>query len=351
MLVSLYPSLNQSKIKQKTKSTQETIPQSINYKRNNVSFGSFSWIFAVARGSLKVIKDGPKYYKMTKLLAEIKSVLDNSTYLNNLLPDTLSALAKIPDNSSNAFLFHMVSQLMGKEKWGNLFVGMPELVVKNLRLAAIRTLSLTNDDLSVNIQSKKDFIRSLFTHGYDLNDDFFKEFKKLNDDYYKSFKEEIVDTCLYSKEYASKRYNACYTWITPSPIEKNEFQIKNMSLVDSLDEKTHSDYLKKIYNTIVETKKYLLNAAIEDFRDNPISMPDVVGNDFYYFGRPINRELYNKFQYHSIIFDAQLKSCNGDISQLEKYFKMTKKSLEEAMISRKKYQEDYKINPWHTDDK
>ncbi len=342
MLVSLCPNLSQSNKVIKSKPVI------------NVSFGAIGaneayWIYRVAREGLVGLKNAPKYYKMTKLLAEIKGVLDNPKHLNNLLPDTLSALAKISDNSSKGASFHIISAFMGKEKWRALIVGMPELVIKNLRLDAIKTLSLAKDNSSVNIQSKKDFIRSLFTQGYDLDDAFFKEFKKLNEDHYKSFKEEIVDTCLYSKGYASKRHNACYTWQTPSPIEKNEFQIKNMSLVDSFDEKIHSNYLKKIYNTIVETKKYLLNAALEDFKTSP--MISEIEHDFYYLGRPVNREFYNKYQYHSIIFDAQLKNCNGDIRKLEKYFKMHKGELEEAMIRRKKYQEDYKIKPWHTDDK
>lgn len=351
MRVSLYPSLNQKKTNYSTSLQKTNITKNILAKKpgpNNVSFGSDgSLIYLVARGGLATIKNGPKNYKMNKLLFEIGKVIDNPKELNNSLPDALSALAKIPDNASKGASFHILGALMGKEKWDNIFAGMPDLVVSDLRLEAIRTLSLASDNSHVNIQSKKDFMRSLFTHGYDLDDDFFKEFKNLNENYYKNFKEEIVDTCLYSKEYESKRHNAYSSTTTEEPPKKNQFLIKNMSLVGSLDEKIHGDYLKKIYNTVLETKKYLLNSAMEDYKNGGIETC-LICSDFSRHGRPVvkNEKLYDEYQYHAIVFEELFKNCKGDINQLSKYFGIDKSDLERLINERNRYLEEYKRDPW-----
>ena len=333
MLVSLSPSFNQIKKVNDTKCRLQSIPLTKSLPKDNVSFGSvsLSTIALVARSAAGI----PKNIKFTQLVSEIAQVIKNPNLFKNELPDALGSLGKVPDNISGLG-FALVAGFRGKETWGNIVTASSDLIVPDLRLSATRILSLANDDSHMNIQSKKDFIRSLFTNGYDISEDFFEQFKKLSDIHYKSFKEEVIDTCLYSKEYASKRHMqyVSYVFDPPSP-KKNEFLLKNMALIDTLDEKRYSDYIRNNYDEIIARKKILLNAAVEHLMLQPEKILKLIENDFtcsylYYGGS----EFHTPYKYYGALFDGQFKNCNGDISKLAQVFNVDKSSLEKAMAER-----------------
>jgi len=239
--------------------------------KDNITFGSDAGlIYLVARGGLAAIKDGPKNYKVAKFLGEMSDVIESPSYYKSKLADTLSALGKTPDNiDGGGSVGHaFASFLAGRDNI--LSILSPEqanLRTPELRQKAIKILSLTEDDNNVNIQSKKDFISSLFQNGHQISKEFRDEFAKLKDAYYGKFKEEIIDKCFYSKEYNQSRHNVWNT-LVPVMSAPNCHYFTNLELVETLDNLAHRNYLNARLNVINAEKKVLIDCAREDIRSS-----------------------------------------------------------------------------------
>lgn len=209
MRVSLYPSFNQNK-KQINK---DKFPQKIYLVApipiKKISFGSADgiyWIYRIAKEGISVIKDGPKAYKLSNLLSEMRNIVKNPhLYNNETLANTLSALSKIPDSATEGGSFTIFASLFGK--MNPLDGQWDDIHPKWMRPNALPIVSMVKDDAYVNIQSKKDFMNSVLNEGHLLcppYSNFIDPFSRLNDNHYNSFKHEVIDKVLYSREYADK---------------------------------------------------------------------------------------------------------------------------------------------------
>lgn len=262
MKVSLSPSFHQNNKINNLNKSQYLGNCTQRSSKSNISFGAEgSLIYIVARAGLDAIKNGPKHYNTVKFLQEVEDVLNNPSLNGQHLANTLSALSKTPDNISESRGYNLIATLMGKGDLLDLIlptsVQSPDLDVATLRHSAIGLLSKTKDDSYVNIQSKKDFIQSLFSHGYGIQRKFVDEFSKLNDAHYKSFKQEIIDKALYSKEYLQKNTAGDFHQGT------DERYRCNLALIETLNPSEHSEYLAKINPTIVEMKQGIFNELLK----------------------------------------------------------------------------------------
>lgn len=265
MLVSLSPSFNSIKKVNNQKNSQQ-----INYlnqpsPKYNVSFGDggASLIYLVAKGGLGVIKNGPKQHNLNKLLGEVDNVITYPYSNSEKLADTLSALSKIPDSIQTG-LGEVLSFFSAKDP----------LYLNTTRIKAIALLSKTKDDTYVNIQSKKDFIRSLLDNGFSFDKKFTNAFEELNDTHYKSFKQEIISDFLYSKKYAEKEKDTyykdmCKAWI-PEADYNYDHTLRKLDIIETLNPTVHSEYLAKLQPTIIGLKKQIFSSLIKE----PTTLPD-----------------------------------------------------------------------------
>ena len=111
----------------------------------------------------------------------------DSPYSENF-PNVVNALTKTPDA--------LYSENKGWLYWLN--DRLPH--ISELRIRALDNLSYINDNSRVNIQTKKDFIKSLFDNGHEVSVLLAEQMSGLDNSIYKSFKEEILDICFFFKK-------------------------------------------------------------------------------------------------------------------------------------------------------
>ena len=325
MLVSLYPNFSQrnkvSNIEQSSKSSY----LSKSLLKDQVSFGDggASWIILAARGGIEALRIGPKQYNILKFLNEVDSIIKSPSRHIGELADTLSALAKVPDDTQSypvTTLMYMVS-------------GRDELYIGDLRRGAVSLLSKIKDDSFVNIQSKKDFVRSFLDNGIDLLDGSIKSgLRELSDSNYKTFKQEIVDNVLYSKKFVQREKDLYYNTQVDPYAEKDyryASSLRNLEIIDTLNPTTHAEYLTKIQSTIIGFKKqvfsYLAEAAT--------GLPDrfLPPNKFQQFSR--FRQFGEHDQYAEILWNETAKACNHDAKHISKALNIPEHGVKYILLS------------------
>lgn len=323
MLVSFAPSFNQNKKVNNLKQFSQINYHSKPLLKDKVSFGDggATLIYLVARGGLGALKNGPKDYNILKLLEEVDGVIKSPSFHSEKLADTLSAMSKISDNAQT-----VMSDLIGlfSDKKAGLYVN-------ELRINAIPLLSKTMDNSHVNIQSKKDFIRSLLDNGFSIDSEFATEFRRLDDTHYKAFKQEIVDDALYSKKYAQKEselfYKNDYSF-TPGTDYTYARTLRTLDLVETLNPVTHSEYLKKIQPTVIDLKKQVfsfITASSSSLADRFIPP-----NKFAQFKR--FKHLGQHDKYTEILWNETTKALNYDTTRISKALNMPEKDVKYMLL-------------------
>lgn len=245
---------------------------------NNLTFRGFSistfLITQVARHGHEAIKGISSSKKKYQYIKELNSIVDNPN--SAAYPDLLFAMSKTPnslyqENSGWLYWFH-----------GDV----PK--ISELRIKTLKHLSEVPDSNRINIQAKKEFVKSLFDNGHELSQLFLSKFKTLNNALYKSFKEEVIDTCFFSKSYNKIRNSVppydsgsliptdyrspyfSYLWLSDY-LEKcgvsgatnktNMFlnAYNNLKLVSSLEKSEYLNYLQQRSSAIQQTKAFILD--------------------------------------------------------------------------------------------
>lgn len=301
--------------------------------KNNVSFGvEPGTIILVARYGISAVKDGTKLYKLTKFLGEVHNVVTSPRLYNSNIADTLTALSKTPDNVCEGKVStSLFDSFVNKRSIEYVFEPKDsEIIVKTLRQQAIPLLSEINDASYVNIQAKKDFIYSLFTNGHEITPSFLNEFKKLNDGHYKNLKEEIIDKCLYSKEYNQSRkdperygsrFDSDYSPLKQQNLRRFHY---NLSLIETLDNGVHSEYLNRNASVIAGQKSLLFQSAKEDLSrggDLAFDFSNILSHAFT--GETFDKDnelLLDGHKYQYLFLKSVFEHYNNDMEKLAKVF-------------------------------
>jgi|GEM_PF-5269747 len=259
--INFYQNKNMNNSQNNSKKPYATKPA---YKTYAVSFGdgglgTGTFIYLVAKYGFSALTSGPKHNKISKFVKEVNTVLDNPEINLNELPNTLTALSKTPDKATRGTYYSIID------------INRTGMSIYELKHKALEksVLSKLPDSNYVVIESKKDFIRSLFNSGHEISGEFIKEFEKLDDNIYKNFKQEIIDKCLFSKEYRQKRnerdldYKLRFS-LGGRRCDKAETARRTVALIDTLDKNIHSEYLERIKPIVVNYKKEIFDSLKHD---------------------------------------------------------------------------------------
>lgn len=186
-------------------------------------------IMQVARNGYQALRSR----KTSEFIRALEYGVD-APYSENF-PNVVNALTKTPDA--------LYSENKGWLYWLN--DRLPH--ISELRIRALDNLSYINDNSRVNIQTKKDFIKSLFDNGNEVSVLLAEQISGLDNSIYKSFKEEILDICFFSRNYNRIRGSAppydsgslianderrpyfVYCWLIDSLKEAGKYNPKEMT--------------------------------------------------------------------------------------------------------------------------
>lgn len=251
---------------------------SVNFK----AFDPTSYlILQVARNGVQALRST----KTSEFIRELERGVNNP-YSDNF-PNALNALTKTPNavyNENKGWLYWLNDRL-------------PH--ISELRVRALENLSAIDDNSRVKIQTKKDFIRSLFENGHELSALLAEQVSDLGNNIYKSFKEEILDTCFFSKNYNRDRGKAApyssgslipnnerdfsfvYCWLSRNLKEAGKYNAtektknfcnayNNLKFLAYQDTYDFSNYIRNRRGAINQSKNIILSTLkdVESTHDN-----------------------------------------------------------------------------------
>ncbi len=272
--------INNTNYRNYAKINNKTIDNISTPSVNNVSFGSLSslLLYAVAKEGISTLSKR-KYYEFLKNLD--KHIFSSDIEKFNI---GINALTKTP-NSLYDSKFSRIGVL-------NSFSDYNLNLVQDLRWKGLKKIHLIGDSSYINVQTKKDFLMSLFENGHPISPDFVKQFKFLDDRIYGTFKRDIIDIALYSIKYNSQRndsncwynkykgyniedditkYSSQYDWtwhnLNCRVGSCNEAQhgtigsaYQNLKLIASINNDNHSVFISQRKNSINQMKSIVENA-------------------------------------------------------------------------------------------
>ena len=250
-----------------------------NKTRSNVSFQKVpSALITVAIGQgIRAIKSKDK----VKYLATLKECI-NSSDLENFRYG-IQALSKTPDA-------YYDEHHQGWPLWTSAWMGKDIDYVDALRRRGLESVNRIPDSNYYNVETKKDFIRSIFENGEEISKPLVEQFSRLNDSLYHNFKEEAVDTAFFSTRYNQLRVKDVwkhwgfedhhttlpkeYSWrckpFSFDEIYKGEnsdynkakicaltYAFDNLKLLSTLDKSVYASYLARKRNIIEKCKQFL----------------------------------------------------------------------------------------------
>lgn len=253
--------------------TNNSIVSSSQRRNKNISFQSTetALILMVAREGVNIVKN----YRKQEVIRALSRGLSDMQYCGeDLARSVYSGIAKLPDSfytikddSSFAGFFNNLDRPMGTAS------SMEELRTRALEYLFIFS-DLLDDRSHYNMQIKKDFLNSILDNGHEISAAFCINFRNLNDYQYSSFKKEIINNCLYSPQYNSKRNNGSrislvdsfsidvsdvFSSLKPRSRENilAEQRFNNLFLIGSLDKTYYKDFVEENRTTINQTKQFV----------------------------------------------------------------------------------------------
>ena len=273
---------------------------------SNVSFGSLSslLLYAVAKEGVSTLSKR-KHYEFLKNL-------DKHIFSSDIekFKIGINALTKTP-NSLYDNKFSRIGILNSLADYNINFV-------QDLRWKGLKKIHLIGDSNYINVQTKKDFLMSLFENGHPISPTFVKQFANLDDRVYCSFKQNIIDTALYSTRYNEQRCNnkAWYNdkwYVDSDSIYPEEYEFathglysnitdhypyhwgqigaafQNLKLIASLNKDIYGSLIAQRKNSI-EEMKYIIECCIKDFRHA------YTGNWSESSAKPFHDDFYNNLK-------------------------------------------------------
>ena len=337
MRVSLSPNFRQNKNISVSKNITNTNYINKTRPKDSISFGAvdpFTLIYLVAKyGVSEGLKGGFKINKFLSLRKGFANVIEYPKSHMSELVDTLFALSKTPSKmeeeiQKNAFLYEWVAEFKGMSS-GN---GIYSCDLRNLKNMALdKIFPLVDDTVAANREAKKALMSNICDEGhYDYVDCFLNAFKNLPNLLYKGFKEQIIDKCLYSPECKK-------AMLSHSSLEHWCFE--NMDLVETLDEKVYSDYIRRNQSEITRQKQVLFQQAKE-------VLMDYTGRDDELWKKVYRNKVYEKYKegfsgywgkkYQEPVLRAMIEECGFDKAKVAKLFNIDEDKAAEIIRDMKK---------------
>lgn len=249
----------------------------------NTNFRGFISALVVIAG-----KQGYNAIKSTdkvKYLSELQKCV-SSCNTNEFIAG-VKAVSKTPDSYYN-------DAHQGWASWTSLVMCKDILrYIDELRFLSLKDLDRIPDNNYVNVQTKKDLIKSLFENGHEISKTLVEQFSQLKDSLYSTFKLEVMDTCFFSSRYNSSRKRKLdissrsdffYEYDLaepPAPFGNDNRAVAaygNLSLLSTLDRSIYGNYFRN-KRAIIDHQKLVVKSLIDRNQD-PYGFGDFLREDY-----------------------------------------------------------------------